>query len=73
LDQPEKTKKLLQLIELHTEETQIDVVKGIRWGLKTIGRRHPDILIEFLKSQIEQEKSMSRLLIRKAVKRNERY
>ncbi len=66
LDQPEKTKKLLQVVEPHLEEKQINFVKGIGWGLKTIGRHHPDILVQFLKSQIEK-KNVSKTLIRKAV------
>lgn len=66
LDQPEKTKKLLQMVEPHLEEKQIDFVKGIGWGLKTIGRHHPDILVQFLKSQIEK-KDVSKTLVRKAV------
>ena len=41
LDQPVKTRKLLKLLEPYIEERQRDVVKGIGWGLKTIGRYHP--------------------------------
>lgn len=65
--QPEKTKILLELVEPFIEEKQIDVVKGIGWGLKTIGRHHPDLLVEFLKRQIDTKKKISKVTLRKAV------
>lgn len=67
LDEPEKIEKLLMLIEPHIEEKQRDVIKGIGWGLKTIGRHHPDILVQFLKKQIQAKKDISKLMIRKAL------
>ncbi|MBU7013388.1 MAG: DNA alkylation repair protein, partial [Theionarchaea archaeon] len=68
VDQPEKTRKLLDALEPHITEKQVDVVKGIGWGLKTIGKHHPDLLVTFLESQGEKKDRISRLLIRKAVK-----
>jgi len=65
VDQPEKTKVLLKLIEPYLEEKQIDFVKGIGWGLKTIGKHYPDILVDFLKPHMK--KNISTLLVRKAV------
>jgi 3-methyladenine DNA glycosylase AlkD len=65
VDQPEKTKILLQVVEPYLEEKQKDFVKGIGWGLKTIGKHHPDILVDFIKKQAH--KNMSALLIKKAV------
>ncbi|MCL5011200.1 MAG: DNA alkylation repair protein [Patescibacteria group bacterium] len=67
LDEPVKTEKLLMLIEPYIEEKQRDIVKGIGWGLKTIGRHHPDILVKFLKKQIQVKKNISKLMIRKAL------
>jgi 3-methyladenine DNA glycosylase AlkD len=67
-DQPEKTQKLLHVLEPHITEKQIDVVKGIGWGLKTIGRYHPDLLVTFLTSHSKNKDRISKLLIRKAVK-----
>lgn len=67
LDSPEKTRELLKLVEPHIENKQKDAVKGIGWGLKTIGKHHPDILVEFLKEQLKAEKKISRLMIRKAL------
>lgn len=66
-DEPEKTEKLLTLVEPYIEEKQIDFVKGIGWGLKTMGRYHPDIVVRFLNEQLIQGKDMSKTLIRKAV------
>jgi 3-methyladenine DNA glycosylase AlkD len=66
-DKPEKTKKLLCLIEPFIEERQVEVIKGIGWGLKTIGRYHPKILVNFLTGQIKMEKKISKLMIKKAV------
>lgn len=67
LDEPEKTQMLLDLVEPYIEEKQLDVVKGIGWGLKTIGRHHPDLLVTFLKEQIESQKNISKLMMRKAM------
>lgn len=64
LSEPEKTKILLQVIEPYLEEKHIDVVKGIGWGLKTIGRHHPDLLVEFMEKQ--KGRNMSKVLVRKA-------
>lgn len=67
LDEQEKTRKLLKLIEPYMEEKQVDVIKGIGWGLKTIGRHHPDILVEFLYKQIKLKKNISGLMMKKAL------
>ena len=67
VDDPVKTKKLLNLIEPYIEERDIDAVKGIGWGLKTIGRHHPGILVRFLKRQLRSRKRISKLMVRKAL------
>jgi 3-methyladenine DNA glycosylase AlkD len=66
LSEPEKTKMLLQVVEPYLEEKQTDVVKGIGWGLKTIGRHHPDLLMAFMEKQ--KGRDMSKILVRKAFK-----
>lgn len=68
LDKPDKTKKLLNLVGKHIEEKQEDAVKGIGWGLKTIGKYHPELLVEFLKKQLDSGKDISGLMMRKAQK-----
>jgi len=65
-NKPEKTKRLLSLLEPHIEVKQLDVVKGIGWGLKTIGKYHPEILVPFLKKQLEANRKLSKLMLRKA-------
>lgn len=67
LNNPLRSKKLLDVIEPYLEEKRVDVVKGIGWGLKTIGRHHPDILIGFLKQQVRARKRISKLMMRKAL------
>ena len=67
LDQKERTILLLNILEPHMEEKQIDTVKGIGWGLKTIGKYHPDILTEFLLAQLSKDKIISKTMLRKAL------
>jgi hypothetical protein len=60
-------KILLKSIEPHIEEKQIDVVKGIGWGLKTVGKHHPDLMADFLKLQATKKKRLSGVMFSKAV------
>lgn len=66
-DEPAKTKKLLDLVKPYIETKQKDIVKGIGWGLKTIGKYHPDILIDFLSRQLKARKKLSKLILKKAL------
>ncbi len=59
-------KILLNIFEVHIEERQIDVVKGIGWGLKTVGRHHPDLMDAFLRKQFREKKKLSGLMLSKA-------
>lgn len=68
-DESAKTKRLLKLVEPYMEVKQKDVVKGIGWGLKTIGKYHPDLLVDFMTRQFTAGKDMSKLLIRKATEK----
>lgn len=61
----EKAKRLLGLLSPYYEEKDTRIIKGIGWGLKTLGRYYPDLVVDFLKSQ--KDRKPSRLLIRKAV------
>ena len=67
LDRKERTLILLNILEPHIEEKQIDIVKGIGWGLKTIGKYHPEVLTEFLLEQLSKEKKISKIMLRKAL------
>lgn len=66
-NEPQKTKKLLKLIEHCIEEKNKDAAKGIGWGLKTIGKHHPQLLVDFLKKQLKNNKKISKIIIRKAL------
>src|SRR3972149_3027123 len=65
-DAPKKANKLLNLVEPYIEETQVDVVKGVGWGLKTIGKHHPGILEAFLEEQIKAHRKISKVMMKKA-------
>ena len=67
-DDPKKAKILLELLAPHIEEKQVDVVKGIGWGLKTIGKNYPDVSAPFLVEQLRAKKKLSKLMMRKALK-----
>ncbi|HEX75849.1 MAG TPA: DNA alkylation repair protein [Dehalococcoidia bacterium] len=61
----EKVWSLLGLLSPYFEERDTRIVKGIGWGLKTLGRYYPNLLVDFLKSQKGREPS--HLLIKKAL------
>ena len=67
---PEDTKsleQLVQLLDLLVEDRRIYVVKGVGWGLKTIGRHQPKLDEGFLEKTLET-KRISKLMLRKATK-----
>lgn len=49
------------------KKKQVDAVKGIGWGLKTISKHHPGLLTEFLERQFKSGKKISELIVRKAI------
>ena len=59
-------KTLLKILEPHIEEKQVDVVKGLGWGLKTIGKYHPDLMDAFLRKQFQEKKRLSGRMLSKA-------
>jgi hypothetical protein len=58
----DKARRLLNLLEPLWGEEDIDAVKGIGWGLKTLGRYYPDLMIGWL---LVQEKQPHRALMRR--------
>lgn len=58
--------QLLDLLAPVLEERETAAVKGIGWGLKTIGRYHPDLLAEWLRRQLAH-RSPRGTMVRKAV------
>ena len=56
---------LLAFLEPMFEEWDMDAVKGVGWGFKTIGRYYPDLLVSFLRQQLATKRPR-KLLLRKA-------
>lgn len=63
-----KLDKLGNLIGNKSKQNPVDVVKGIRWGIKTIGRIYPKVEVPFLIEQLKAKKKLSKLMLRKALK-----
>jgi 3-methyladenine DNA glycosylase AlkD len=60
---------LLALLEPMFEEWDMDAVKGVGWGLKTLGRYYPDLVADWLAQQIVPSQRRHRaLMLRKALK-----
>ena len=51
---------LLTFLEPMFEEWDIDAVKGIGWGLKTLGKYYPDLLTNWLNVQVLQRQRRHR-------------
>lgn len=63
---PERTRRLLELtLPLMASQDEV-VLKGVGWGLKTIGRYQPDVLEKFLKTHIGR-RDISPEVVKKAV------
>jgi 3-methyladenine DNA glycosylase AlkD len=68
-DQAPQAVHLLEFLSPMLEDRAMDVVKGVGWPLKTMGKYYPDILIDFMRDQLmEQHRKPHALLIRKAMK-----
>ena len=50
------------------EERQMDAVKGVGWGLKTLARHYPDLVTDWLVEQVAHRNRRHRaLMLRKAL------
>jgi hypothetical protein len=65
-DRPQAAARLLGLLAPMLEERDTAAIKGVGWGLKTIGRTYPDLLVPWLRDQIAVKKPR-KLMVRKAV------
>ncbi len=64
----EQTKQMLNLLEPLFTEREINAVKGIAWGLKTVGRYHPELLTSWLVNDIiPAERQHRAIMLRKAL------
>jgi 3-methyladenine DNA glycosylase AlkD len=62
-----QTKTLLSFLEPLFEEQEMVAVKGIGWGLKTLGKHYPDLLSSWLERQVVKGQRPHRsLMLRKA-------
>ena len=68
-EQPDKAQALLAFLEPTFEEWEMDAVKGVGWGLKTLGRYYPDLVADWLVEQVLHRQRRHRaLILRKALK-----
>jgi len=60
---------LLAFLEPMFEEWDIDAIKGVGWGLKTLGRHYPELVADWLVEQVVHRQRRHRaLMLRKATK-----
>ena len=57
--------QLLDFLDPMFEEWNMDAVKGVGWGLKTLGRYYPEHLTPWLEEQIGQRKRRHRAIMRR--------
>ena len=62
-----QAERLLSFVEPMFSEWEMDAVKGVGWGLKTIGKHYPDLLAEWLPNQIGRRHRA--LMLRKALQK----
>ena len=59
---------LLAFLEPMFEDKNVDAVKGVGWGLKTLGKYYPDLVTGWLRQQlISQQRRPRALMLRKAL------
>jgi 3-methyladenine DNA glycosylase AlkD len=58
---------LLTFLEPLYAEPNIDAIKGIGWGLKTLGRYYPDLVRTWLNQQKQHQRPARLLMLRKAL------
>jgi 3-methyladenine DNA glycosylase AlkD len=60
-------RRLLSVLSYLVGDRRVFVVKGVGWGLKTIGRYQPELIVEYLQETLQTTK-ISKLMLRKATK-----
>jgi hypothetical protein len=66
-DDPAGAARLLDFLAPMFEERDVDAIKGVGWGLKTLGRYYPDLLVGWLQNQRNMHRQPRRLMLRKAL------
>jgi len=64
-ERPAEAESLLAFLSPMFKEWQMDVVKGVGWGLKTLGRYYPELMTDWLAQQIGRRHRA--LMLRKAL------
>jgi 3-methyladenine DNA glycosylase AlkD len=62
-----QAKALLKFLEPMFEEKHIEAVKGVGWGLKTLGKFYPDVTKAWLARQVKSKKNYRALMLKKAM------
>ena len=63
-----QAKMLLDLLEPMFEEQDTDAIKGVGWGLKTLGKHYPNLIADWLAQQVVHRQRRPRaLMLRKAL------
>jgi 3-methyladenine DNA glycosylase AlkD len=63
-----QAEELLALLEPMFGEWEMDAVKGIGWGLKTMGRKYPELVTDWLAQQVIPSQRRHRaVMLRKAL------
>ena len=63
-----RAEALLAFLDPMFEEWDMNAVKGVGWGLKTLGRYYPDLVTEWLVEQVVKRQRRHRaLMLRKAL------
>jgi len=58
---------LLEFLAPMFEERDVDAVKGVGWGLKTLGKYYPGLTADWLTQQVAQHRRPRALMLRKAL------
>jgi 3-methyladenine DNA glycosylase AlkD len=58
---------LLTLLEPLFTEWEMDAVKGVGWGLKTLGRKYPDLTAAWLENVLSTQPKYRAIMLRKAL------
>jgi 3-methyladenine DNA glycosylase AlkD len=59
---------LLALLEPMFEEWEMDAVKGVGWGLKTLGKHYPSLVADWVAQQVVHRQRRHRaIMLRKAL------
>jgi len=61
-----QARQILAFLQPLLGERELDVVKGIGWGLKTIGRHFPELLTAWLIAELPQMSKVHATMLRKA-------